>query len=342
MEKLLDDNNQLIIISIIVPIYNMEKYIHLCVSSILKQSFKNFELILIDNMSEDNSYNICIEYSKIDKRIVVDKCVNRGVSNARNMGISIAKGEYIIFIDADDTINNDYLKNLYLNIKHNDLVICGINIQDESRNYIRSYSIPRNLKFSMNDKESCEKIELLDSKNILNSIFNKIYKKDLIKSNFDSRYTIGEDLDFNLKYMLECDNISVITNCLYNYYTTEGLSDEKKERYLGQHLTTIDHIFQNNIELYNNSKVKCMSSALKRIYTRNVIQCINEYAFFFFFKEQFKLFCKNVCCNETRKGLLSKVDLSFLYNLEYYIINKKKSSLLFVICIVIKKMKRFI
>ena len=98
MEKLLDDNNQLIIISIIVPIYNMEKYIHLCVSSILKQSFKNFELILIDNMSEDNSYNICIEYSKIDKRIVVDKCVNRGVSNARNMGISIAKGEYIIFI----------------------------------------------------------------------------------------------------------------------------------------------------------------------------------------------------------------------------------------------------
>lgn len=101
------------LISIIIPVYKAEKYLHCCVDSVLAQSFTNFELILIDDGSPDNSGTICDEYAKQDRRIKVFHQENQGVSAARNLGIEQAKGEWIAFIDSDDWVENTMYEEMY-------------------------------------------------------------------------------------------------------------------------------------------------------------------------------------------------------------------------------------
>ena len=118
------------LISIIVPVYNAEKYLHRCIDSILEQTFTNFELLLIDDGSTDNSNKICDEYAKTDSRIRVFHKANGGVSSARNMGLDKAKSEWICFCDADDSIKQYYL-NTFINLKNlqdADLYVTGCDI----------------------------------------------------------------------------------------------------------------------------------------------------------------------------------------------------------------------
>lgn len=113
-------------ISIIVPVYNVEKYLDRCVQSILIQSFKRFELILVNDGSTDNSFEICQKYRKKDSRVILISQENKGLSAARNTGLNNAHGDYICFIDSDDFIEKDYLKLLLNNLKSNnaDISIC--------------------------------------------------------------------------------------------------------------------------------------------------------------------------------------------------------------------------
>lgn len=115
-------------ISIIMPVYNSEKFLREAIDSILNQSYKDFELILVNDGSTDKSSDICDEYSKIDSRIHVINQVNGGISNARNSGLKVAKGEFIVFSDNDDIFSVDLLKeNIHLAEKHNaDLVKYGV------------------------------------------------------------------------------------------------------------------------------------------------------------------------------------------------------------------------
>lgn len=105
------------LISVIVPVYNVEKYLRKCIDSILCQTYKNFEIILIDDGSSDNSGKICDEYLNRDERISVFHKKNQGLSEARNTGIKKAKGKYLTFVDSDDFINEEYILNLYDNLK---------------------------------------------------------------------------------------------------------------------------------------------------------------------------------------------------------------------------------
>ena len=102
------------LLSVIVPVYNVEKYLSRCIDSILSQTFTDFELILVDDGSPDNCGSICDEYAKKDKRIIVIHQQNRGVSSARNKGLDIARGEYVTFVDSDDQIGS--ITTLYENI----------------------------------------------------------------------------------------------------------------------------------------------------------------------------------------------------------------------------------
>ena len=116
-------------ISVIIPVYNVEKYISRCLDSILNQSYKNVEIIIINDGSTDKSGLICDEYSKRYDNIRVFHKENGGVSSARNLGITVAKGEYITFADPDDFLNKDMYKILYDNAKNNnsDITICSVN-----------------------------------------------------------------------------------------------------------------------------------------------------------------------------------------------------------------------
>ena len=175
--------------SIIVPVYKTEKYLPKCIDSILNQTYNDFELILVDDGSPDNCPQICDKYARSDSRIKVIHKKNGGVSSARNLGISVARGTYIWFVDSDDYIEpfslqrlfevqNSYNAELYV---FNNRSVCELsteNINDFFRKYYFTYV----LGFEP---------------------WNKLYKRDVIKANnlqFDTQETIGEDLLFNLNY----------------------------------------------------------------------------------------------------------------------------------------------
>lgn len=115
--------------SIIIPVYNVEKYIHKCIDSVIKQSYGNIEVILVNDGSPDNCGNICEEYHKMDNRVKVIHKENGGLSSARNAGINIVTGDYIIFLDSDDWIENDFIKRLYNYIKSNDFEVIVVSVK---------------------------------------------------------------------------------------------------------------------------------------------------------------------------------------------------------------------
>ena len=119
-------------VSVIVPIYNAEKYLNECISSILSQSYKDFELILIDDGSTDKSQNICNEFAKKDLRITV---VHQGISAARNNGLKNAKGEFVAFVDSDDYVEKNWLELLVkaITTEEADIAVCGMKIDKQEK-----------------------------------------------------------------------------------------------------------------------------------------------------------------------------------------------------------------
>lgn len=202
-------------ISIIVPVYNTEKYIERCISSILDQEFNNFQLIIINDGSIDDSEKIICKLIKNKDNVIYKKIKNSGVAHARNVGLSYATGEYIGFVDSDDYIEKDMYTKMY-NIainKKSEIVCCAYNkIMKDYNKEIH----PKNVQ--------CFGKSLLKSKNMLfNSnpyITQKIFKRELLLKNnisFDEDLRIFEDLLFSYKLFLLSNKICYIDECLYNY-----------------------------------------------------------------------------------------------------------------------------
>lgn len=207
-------------ISIIVPVYNTEKYLYKCCDSILKQEYNDYEVLLIDDGSTDQSANICDYYASIDNRFKVIHKTNSGVSSTRNLGIEKSTGEFITFIDSDDYIAIDYLNQL---IKHNsyDLVVGGstnINKNDE----IISYSLNNQIKVEENDN-FIKLFNTIDKSLILDAPWNKLFRRSIIMNSnirFNTDLNYGEDKLFILNYIIHCRNIIQLKNNSY-YYRNE-------------------------------------------------------------------------------------------------------------------------
>lgn len=193
-------------ISVIVPIFNAEKYLHRCIKRILAQDYTDYELLLIDDGSIDNSATICDEFAKYDNRIRVFHKENGGVSSARNWGLDKAIGEYIMFVDSDDYMLPGMLEVMVstLKAKSADLVVCGTT--ETGGGYWRPIA---DVDYSINQlKENF--VSLLHTE-LLSPPWNKIYKKEIIGSNrFCEDISFGEDLLFNIQYLEKCENISLI------------------------------------------------------------------------------------------------------------------------------------
>ena len=178
------------LISVIVPIYNVEKYLKKCIDSIINQTYKNLEIILVDDGSPDNCGKICDEYAKNDKRIKVIHKKNGGLSDARNAGIDIAKGKYIGFVDSDDYIVSDMYEYLYNILIENssDISICDYEYYYEKNNIIGKSN---NVKINETvDKK--EALRRLMGNSIGNYAWNKLYKRDLFN---DVRYPVGKKME---------------------------------------------------------------------------------------------------------------------------------------------------
>ena len=201
-------------ISVIIPVYNAEEYIDICLNALIKQIKEDDEIILIDDGSTDNSEEKCKKYFEKQSNIKYFKVENGGPARARNIGIDKASGKYIIFLDSDDFIEDNYIEKMLNYIQNADLAICGYKMVKEFNSKIETRSIPSKLY----NKENM--IEILCNSDMINILWNKIFKLDIIKNNgikFDESEFRGEDLLFNLDYIKNITNIYVTEDVLYNY-----------------------------------------------------------------------------------------------------------------------------
>lgn len=206
-------------ISIIIPVYNVEETIDFCIKSIINQTYKNLEILLIDDGSTDASGKICDEYSKKDKRIKVIHKQNEGVSATRNLGIKVSTGKFIAFIDSDDFLEKSYFETLYkvIDTTNSDIAVCAYKVLSNKNNIIYDMSYETGLKH--NEIVIYENVditkELLKQKIIKNFIWNKLYKKKNI-CEFEEGVHY-EDIMFSLNVLEKAKKVAYINKSCYNY-----------------------------------------------------------------------------------------------------------------------------
>lgn len=206
-------------ISIIIPIYNASQYLNECIQSVVNQSYKNFECILIDDGSSDGSEIICNQWAQKDDRVRVIHQPNQGVSKARNKGIAEAEGEYIAFIDSDDWIDSNYLNTLLQPIEEYnvDLVVCGLQ-QHYSNGTFKNYSYKAGIIHI--EQQDTNAFTDINKKFLLFGPVIKLYKRTIIQTHnihFPPEYTYGEDLLFNYNYLEYVKAVYIVDQCLYHY-----------------------------------------------------------------------------------------------------------------------------
>lgn len=202
------------VVSIIIPVYNVEKYLERCVESCLSQNMENIEIILVNDGSTDNSLNICRKYEKQNKYIrVIDK-KNTGVSDTRNCGIASASGEYLLFVDSDDYLENDMCSRLLECMKPGiDMVVCG---------YVRERADYHEVKCPTSDRifsaeQHFKAAQFMEASSCLFVCWNKLYRKNRVTCQFRREMTFGEDSVFNMQYISGCNQICVTTYLGYHY-----------------------------------------------------------------------------------------------------------------------------
>lgn len=204
------------IISIIVPVYNVEQYLPKCLDSILSQTFSDIEVITVDDGSPDSCGKILDEYAKKDERIKVIHKENGGVSSARNAGLDVAVGEYIGFVDPDDTIFPDMYEHLYNEaVEGNyDIVQCGCIQVNEAGDVIQNLACNEEKEYTNTDDMLCDFFE----RTIINSVWNKIFKCDIIKNvRFITELRVAEDGLFVHDCLVKTNRLKVIKKCGYCY-----------------------------------------------------------------------------------------------------------------------------
>lgn len=215
-------------VSIIVPAYNASEYIDLCLKCLIKQSYSNYEIIVIDDGSTDETSKICDCFAKKNNNIKVFHTRNNGAGEARNIGLSHANGDYICFVDADDMVESNYIEGLVNGIIDNDLSICSYdkklgrlnnsdNLIIENIDQITTF---RRMFASDGEKKLC-----------YGYLWNKLFRKDIIEKyniKFQSKYIMWEDMHFCCQYVINICNIGYVNNVLYHYNCTNNESISHK------------------------------------------------------------------------------------------------------------------
>lgn len=261
-------------ISIIVPVYNVEQYLENCIQSILNQTFKNYELILVDDGSTDKSGEICDKYEKIDNRIKVIHKDNGGLSSARNSGLDIACGKYIGFVDSDDSIHPRMYEILYdLIKKHNVDISCC--------NYRETYSICNEYDTNIESAEVIEMDNIQAINNLYNNdicirlvvAWNKLYSKHLFNDIYYEVGRIHEDEFIAHRILHKCKKIVYTNNELYYYLQREGsiMSKESYKRDVDKILA-----FSDRVKFFYKVGLKDMCSKASIIYIKKFFNIYNE------------------------------------------------------------------
>ncbi|MGL5203953.1 glycosyltransferase family 2 protein [Cetobacterium sp.] len=323
-------------ISIIVPVYKVEKYLRRCIDSILAQTFKNFELILIDDGSPDNCGKICDEYAEKDERVVVIHKENGGQSSARNLGLDTAKGKYIGFVDSDDWIEPDMYETLYNLILKSDKDISNIGFSFISEKFSKKFS--NHSEIYLNRDEAIE--ELIKHKLYGNYFCMNLFKSSLIKNFRFKEGIIFEDIDLMYKIIHVSNGLITSGESKYNYLQREDSTVGKVSKKLTIDFTNVLYERKN----FLNEKYKEIYTKNKNIINENLIYQSQRYINYFIknelksnnFKDFYKcikilnscfwfnLFSKNNNLKEKMILIILRINLkAYLFFLKNYY-NKKE------------------
>ena len=255
-------------LSIIVPVYNVEKFLLRCLDSILVQTYSDFELILVDDGSPDNCPHICDEYARKDRRIIVIHQCNGGVSAARNAGLSVAKGGYIGFVDSDDSIEPTMYEDLITAMKQSncDMGICGFRyLYEDGREGTRNYEGGQEI---LNNKELLKR-EFDIPSSIHRCICNKVIKRDIIGlKTFQIGLRMSEDTLFLHQCIVDSRQAVFVRRPLYNYMqrdgsvTHGGLNYENLQQSLGIQREIMGTVADIYPDLYSYAYAKYIDSCV--------------------------------------------------------------------------------
>lgn len=252
------------VLSIIVPVYNSEKWLYMCIDSLVSQTYKNIEIILVDDGSIDRSADICDHYCKQDSRVKVIHKENGGVSSARNAGLVVCTGDYVTFLDSDDWLDINACKRIIDEIDGKSLLYiwnlrkCIDNKIIYQTKTIQTYSISESVAHIIASPKK--------QSSYIRAIGAKVFKRELlINITFPETLYIGEDACFLLNYLSMIDNnnnIKIINECWYNYRIIQGSAVRKhKPDLIKQSILQLEAIknIVKKLRLENN---KCVNTAL--------------------------------------------------------------------------------
>ena len=328
------------LISVIVPVYNVERYLKRCIESIINQTYKDLEIILVDDGSTDSSGNICDKYKKIDKRINVIHKENGGLSDARNEGLKVVTGTYIAFVDSDDYVDEQFLEKLYLAVKENnsDISICKYKktIKLDERN---TEEIQTN-KYSIYNTEEALK-ELLLFKKIENYVWNKLYKRELF---FKLFFKVGkkmEDIGIMYKIFEKASKIVSIDYIGYFYVQREGSTMGQVNPQLildtremvNERFDYINKKFPQLVDEANINRLVFIKYYFEDIGKNNIKKIMKEKKL----KEEYKFYKKNYL---KYKREVNKTTNSKVRKLDFYLLYISKNLLVNLYCIK-TKLKKF-
>lgn len=257
------------LISIIIPIYRVEKYLKECIDSVINQTYKNLEVILVNDGSPDNCGNMCDEYARKDKRVKVIHKKNGGLSDARNHGIDMATGKYITFIDSDDYVDLKYIEKLYDSIKKNNTKIsqCNILKVNDKKEIIEKVGYSEN-----NVKSGKELIKDIYyehwAENIV--VWNKMYSIELFEK---IKYPVGkihEDEYVTYKILYYIDKVSIVNEYLYCYRQNDNSITGKKFNI--QRLDVLE-AFEERLTFFEEKNEKELYELTLKAYLEKLVRC---------------------------------------------------------------------
>lgn len=243
------------LISVIIPVYNVEKYLKRCLDSVINQTYKNLEIILVDDGSTDDSGKMCDEYAKKDKRIKIVHKKNGGLSSARNCGIEKAKGEFLTFVDSDDEITANYVRFLFELIREFDVKMSIASYSVVTEHRVIDYSRGRKA-LTLTTEETLRRMLVEDGFTV--SACSKMYSSDLFAK---IRYPDSETFEDNAtthKLILMCSKIAYGDKSIYKYYIRKGsLTTKEFSTDRMDYISSVDEAMAEIMDVFSGLRNEC-------------------------------------------------------------------------------------
>lgn len=252
------------LITVIIPVYNVEKYLRRCLDSVIAQTYQNLEIICVDDGSIDDSGKICDQYAVRDARIKVIHQENQGLSAARNRGLDCATGEYIAFVDSDDYIQSDMLERLYSELSKSEAsyVICGYNVVNSAGIILGTHSVGKNRVCSGADGLRQHYYHSNGQENFV-TVWGKLYNKELFA---DVRFKAGiyfEDIHIMPYLLLQSSEVLLLPYVGYSYTQNEhSITNTSSETHRAHLYKNAFEIWKDHIELYKRCGLPDLENAI--------------------------------------------------------------------------------